>query len=253
MFGDTSAFFYFELESRISTHFDLLRQAQWNSSMQRRSMCGYGNFSFIRFSDSYAYIWCKRTTMQPNKQELEDYYRTHESERLVFRNADKNDVELWLPFFEDEVALSQVGMLSGRFKSMTNYERANAWISRLIERRENDLLGQLIVTEKETGSFLGLGGIIYREEPEALGEWEIAYSLLPEARGKGYATELAIFFRDWAFENSRVESVVSFVHIDNAASQRVTEKNGMHVEKELTFFEMPCRLNRVKREAVVEN
>ncbi|MCR9171187.1 MAG: GNAT family N-acetyltransferase [bacterium] len=118
-----------------------------------------------------------------------------------------------------------------------------------MDRRKNGSFGQLAVTDKKTGEFLGLGGIIFREEPEAFGEWEIAYSLLPEARGKGYATELARYFRDWAFANTRVESVVSFVHINNVASQKVTVKNGMHIDKELTFFEMPCRLNRVYKNA----
>lgn len=186
--------------------------------------------------------------MKPNKEELERYYRTHESERLIFRNLEEADIDHWIPFFKDEEALAYVGMLSGPFKGLSNPERAKAWITKSINRRKNGMFGQLAVTEKETGLFLGLGGIIYREEPEAYGEWEVAYSLLPEARGFGYATELARYFRDWAFANSRVESVVSFVHINNVASQRVTEKNDMHVDKELEFFEMPCKLNRVKRE-----
>lgn len=185
--------------------------------------------------------------MQPNEQELKSYYGKHESERLVFRNLVAEDVELWLPFFEDEETLSHVGMLSGKFRDMTNEERSATWLGRQAERRNKGSLGQLAVIEKESGNFLGVGGIILREESEASGEWEIAYSLLPEARGKGYATELAIYFREWAFTNTRVESLVSFVHINNAASQNVTRKNGMHMEKELLFFEMPCRLNRVFR------
>ena len=185
--------------------------------------------------------------MQPNAQELNDYFREHETERLRFRFFEEADFDRFLPFFEDEKVLSHVGMLSEPFKTMTNPERSATWLGKQTERRKTGLLGQLAVTEKSTGKFLGVGGIILRQEPEAFGEWEIAYSLLPDARGKGYATELAIYFKEWAFENSRIESVVSFVHIDNEASQNVTRKNGMHVEKEMTFFGMPTRLNRVFR------
>jgi len=186
--------------------------------------------------------------MIPTSEELENYYSQQASKRLLFRGFTDEDVQLWIPFFEDEATLEQVGMLSGKFKNMTNEERAAAWLGRQAERRKEGLFGQLAVVEKETGTFLGVGGIILRQEPEAFGEWEIAYSLLPEARGKGYATELAIHFKEWAFANTRVESVVSFVHINNEASQKVTQKNGMHIEKELLFFEMPCRLNRVFRD-----
>lgn len=188
--------------------------------------------------------------MKPNEKELEGYYQTHESDRLKFRNIEEADIDLWTPFFKDEAALAHVGMLSGPYKLLSNPERSRAWLLRQIERRKTGLLGQLAVVEKESGNFIGVGGIILREEPEAYGEWEIAYSLLPEARGKGYATELARYFRDWAFANTQIESVVSFVHINNETSQRVTEKNGMHVEKELIFFEMPCKLNRVYRKEV---
>ena len=187
----------------------------------------------------------KFDNMQPNQQELKSYYREHETERLRFRLFGDADIERWMPFFADTETLNHVGMLSGKFKNMTNSERAAAWISRQMERRVQGTLGQLAVIEKSSGKFIGVGGIILREEPEAKGEWEVAYSLLHEARGNGYATELAVYFKEWAFANTRVESVISFVHIKNEASQNLTRKNGMHIEKEMTFFEMPTRLNRV--------
>jgi len=134
--------------------------------------------------------------MKPSQQELDSYYQTHASERLIFRNLEDADVALWIPFFDDEESLAHVGMLSGPFRFLDNPNRAKAWIGRQVERRKNGLLGQLAVIEKSTGKFIGLGGIILREETGVEGEWEIAYSLLPEARGKGYATELAVYFRD---------------------------------------------------------
>ena len=186
--------------------------------------------------------------MQPTDQERSTYYQHRESERLEFRPVEKEDIALWTPFFEDEVALSHVGMLSGKFKTMTNAERSTAWLERQMERQNTGSLGQLSVVEKATGKFIGVGGIILRGEEGVEDEWEVAYSLLPESRGKGFATEIAIHFRDWAFENTRVKSVISLVHVNNEASQRVTEKNGMHIDRNMIFFEMPVRVNRVFRE-----
>ena len=187
--------------------------------------------------------------MLPNEKEYNAYYQLHESERLSYRPIETSDIALWTPFFENEETLRHVGMLSGKYKAMTNTERASAWLERQMERQKIELLGQLAVLEKATGTFMGVGGIILRQEEGVDGEWEIAYSLLPEARGKGYATELARYFRDWAFQYTRKSSVISMVHINNKASQRVTEKNGMQIDRELTFFEMPVRLNRIFRPA----
>lgn len=185
--------------------------------------------------------------MQPNEHEAKKYYQGQESERLSYRPFEENDRVLWEPFFHEEAVLGHVGMLSGPFKTMSSQERANAWIDRQMERQETGTIGQLAIIEKASGKFIGVGGIIARTDEIINGEWEITYCLLPEFRGKGYATEQCIHFKEWAFQNTSKESMVSVVHVDNIASQNVAEKNGMSVEKEMYYFEMDVRLNRVFR------
>lgn len=38
--------------------------------------------------------------MKPNKEELERYYRTHESERLIFRNLEEADIDRGFHFLK---------------------------------------------------------------------------------------------------------------------------------------------------------
>ncbi len=186
--------------------------------------------------------------MQPTEETRKRYYQGQESERLFFRPFEENDFVLWEPFFHETAVLEFVGMLSGKYKTMNTQEKANSWIGRQIERQKNGSLGQLAIIEKDTGKFIGVGGIIARTDDMIAGEWEITYALLPHARGKGYATEQSVHFKNWAFENTSKESLVSVVQVDNVASQNVGEKNGMSVDREMHYFEMDVRLNRVFRE-----
>ncbi|GAB5417216.1 MAG: hypothetical protein Crog4KO_20820 [Crocinitomicaceae bacterium] len=185
--------------------------------------------------------------MQPSKQDVASYYGGQESERLIYRPFEEADRKLWEPFFDEVAILGFVGMLSGPFKTMSSQERANAWIDRQVERQKTGSIGQLAIIEKDSGNFIGVGGIIARTDEQTGGEWEVTYALLPPYRGKGYATEQSIHFKNWAFENTSRESLISVVQVDNHSSQKVAEKNGMQVEEEMLYFEMNVRINRVYR------
>lgn len=184
--------------------------------------------------------------MKPSYRPTENYYN-QESERLKFREIVEEDIEKWLPFFEDVPSLRFLGMGSGFFKDHTNEERCEKWICRQINRIKEGTFGQLAVIEKSSGKFIGVGGLITRLEDGVLDEIEVTYSLLPEARGKGYATELAVHFKNWAFKNTEVPSVISIIHVDNLPSQKVAANNGMKPERKMKFMEMPVEIHRVYR------
>jgi RimJ/RimL family protein N-acetyltransferase len=71
---------------------------------------------------------------------------------------------------------------------------------------------------------VGAGG--YLGPPSPAGEVEIGYSLLPEARGRGYAVELARFLVDRALAHPGVSRVVAHTDAANAASVAVLERAG---------------------------
>jgi RimJ/RimL family protein N-acetyltransferase len=62
--------------------------------------------------------------------------------------------------------------------------------------------------------------------PPSGGCVEIGYSVIPEARGRGYATELVDALVEHAFEHSAVERVIAHTSDSNVASSQVLIRAG---------------------------
>jgi len=176
-------------------------------------------------------------------------YYSHESDRLHFRALTSADIDHWKLFFEDLDSLRFLGMGSPEFKDLSDTERSAKWINRQLERMTDGTFGQLAVIEKSSGAMIGLGGLIARSDDGLENEIEVTYSLLLSARGKGYATELARHFKEWAFENIALDSVISIIHVDNEPSINVALKNGMSFDKKMEYMGMPVGIYRALRNA----
>lgn len=72
-----------------------------------------------------------------------------------------------------------------------------------------------------------IGDIGFIEPPDEDGNMEFGYSIVPDYRGKGYATEAATAMIEWAFDQPGVKRVAADCLADNYASIRVLEKAGM--------------------------
>lgn len=168
-------------------------------------------------------------------------YYSQSSERLTFRGFKPEDVNRWEPFFHDNPSLEYLGAKT--LEHLSPVEKSVNWIERQIDRQVNSQFGQLAVLDKETGKFIGVGGVIFREL-DAGNEYEITYSLLQEHWRKGLGTELANHFRDYLKNVVGLDSVISIIHVDNEASIKVAIKNGMVLESKFEFMEMPVAVYR---------
>lgn len=86
-------------------------------------------------------------------------------------------------------------------------ERFGIWV--MIERELKQVVGDI--------GFLG---------PPTDGRMEIGYSVVPERRRCGYATESAVALVDWALRQPGVRTVVAGCAKDNVASIRTLERIG---------------------------
>ncbi len=169
----------------------------------------------------------------------ENYYQ-QESDRLIFIPFSSDHKELWASFFIENPTERFLGF---EHSTLTNGEKAHTWIQKQIERQANNEFGQLAVIEKSTQKFIGVGGVISRFINNAF-EYEITYSLLPAFWGRGFGSELAIHFKTYMFHQTTCQSVISIIHVENEASKHVARKNGMQIDREDIFLEMPVYIYR---------
>lgn len=166
------------------------------------------------------------------------YLLTNETtKRLIFKLVDRSYFEDWIAFFKHPDTARFLG-----FQDIgTPYEQATEWFRRVEERYKNDLGGLNALIDKEINKFVGQCGLLV-QDLDGKKELEIGYSILPEYWNLGYATEAAIKCRDFAFQNSFSESLISIIHVDNDKSEKVALKNGMIKIKQTEFRSMAVNI-----------
>lgn len=102
--------------------------------------------------------------------------------------------------------------------------------------------GPWLLVEKETGTFVGRGGLHWTTVEE-IATIELAWSIEPSLHGCGYATEMANAAVNWARE-LRIKELVALVLPANAASRRVAEKVGCEQDGEVDHAGLPHLLFR---------
>ncbi|OJX99642.1 MAG: GNAT family N-acetyltransferase [Rhizobiales bacterium 62-17] len=83
--------------------------------------------------------------------------------------------------------------------------------------------GALMIDERDNGACIGQVGI---NAGPLFPEWELGWLLYSGAEGKGYAFEAARALRDWACEERRLNTLVSYVDPQNERSRRLAERLG---------------------------
>lgn len=90
-------------------------------------------------------------------------------------------------------------------------------------------------------NFHGAPGINDVSAPDAL---ELGWSVFPDRRRNGYATETALALMDWATQVHGIRRFISATTPDNAASLRVHEKLGFARTGEVVDGEIVFELQR---------
>ncbi len=89
---------------------------------------------------------------------------------------------------------------------------------------ETEGFGVWVMIEHDSGSVVGDIGFI--GPPDEAGSIEVGYSVIPDRRRRGYATEAAGAIVEWALSQPDVRVIVAGCDSDNAPSIRVLERLG---------------------------
>jgi [ribosomal protein S5]-alanine N-acetyltransferase len=100
-------------------------------------------------------------------------------------------------------------------------------------------LGKWVATEKSGGHFIGWFSLNY--VPKTV-DVEIGYRLLPDAWGRGYATEGASALARHGFEVLGLYRIIGLTHPENVASQRVLQNAGLRDAGWGRYYDRDLRL-----------
>jgi RimJ/RimL family protein N-acetyltransferase len=152
------------------------------------------------------------------------------TERLELRPWREDDLNEYAAIVSDP----EVGRYVGG-----SQDRATAWrqIAIFIGHRELRGWTSSAVVERASGQLLGRGGLW---QPEGWPGVEVGWILGRSAWGRGYASELGLAVRDYAFGQLGIPHLISVIDPDNVASIRVAEKIGATFERKYDLGGTPC-------------
>lgn len=102
------------------------------------------------------------------------------------------------------------------------------WIARLREKRDPDpwVYGFAVVDPHSEKGNLVIGAASFKGPPDEEQTVEIAYGIISDYQGRGYATEAATALVRFAIDSGNVRVIRAHTLSTNRASQRVLEKCG---------------------------
>ncbi|HEX8572564.1 MAG TPA: GNAT family N-acetyltransferase [Allosphingosinicella sp.] len=167
---------------------------------------------------------------------------TLETPRLRLRGWRSGDFEPHAAMLADDATAR---FITARGKALSE---AGAWSETLwlIGHWQALDFGMFVVEERATGAFVGRVGPL---RPPWWPAFEIAWSLAPAGRGRGYATEAAAAAIQWSFETFAPDRIVSIIDPRNLASRKVAERLGeRRTAERFTPFRDPCDVWELRRE-----
>jgi [ribosomal protein S5]-alanine N-acetyltransferase len=162
-----------------------------------------------------------------------------ETERLLFRPIQSSDFDAWLEFFIDPEFYRHWNA-----EKETPEQECEKWYQNQFNRYTNNLGGMNALVEKSSGALVGHAGLLVQGF-DGVEELEVAYSLQPHFRNKGFATEAARACKAYAFANNFSPSLISIISLSNIPSKKVAIKNGMKIEKQTVYKNNPVFIFRV--------
>jgi ribosomal-protein-alanine N-acetyltransferase len=148
--------------------------------------------------------------------------------RLNLRPFTEKDLDLLFSLHANpEVAKTTIDGIQSR-------EQVQKQLDNFIAHNQKFGFSQWAVFEKESGKFIGRGGLTTRTLSDEVGEkTEVRFAFLPEFWGKGYASEVTQALLKFAFEELKFEIIAASNGLTNEKSFRVLTKNGFRFIKNL--------------------
>lgn len=148
-----------------------------------------------------------------------------ETKRCYLREITHDDLEVLRSVFSDPL------VMEFSLKGALNDEEIKKVIDSSLKRYKDDGVGFWAACLKESNEFIGIVGLPI-QEVEGERFMEIGYRLAQNHWKQGYATEICIACRDYAFNVLGRDHVISIIDPKNKNSINVAKRVGMTKERE---------------------
>jgi RimJ/RimL family protein N-acetyltransferase len=144
---------------------------------------------------------------------------TFETERLLLRKLQKDDVDLIVKLNSDPDVMKYIG------EPDPSIENAQKYVNKRVDGYlDKDGLGIFVAETKTTGEIIGWFCLKYIDDTE---EVEIGFRLHKKYWNMGFATEGATCLTDFGFNELKLSEIVGIALPENKASQHVLIKIGL--------------------------
>lgn len=155
-----------------------------------------------------------------------------ETSRLILRAIEKTDAT---GLFELD-SHPEVHKFIGT-KPLTKLEQAVEVIDKLQQQYKENGIGRYAVIDKVSNDFLGWSGFKFWRTPlnNKINFYELGYRFIPKYWGKGYATESAQAWVNYAFEAFPIKALYAITDPLNYNSKNVLKKVGFQEMAEIDY------------------
>jgi ribosomal-protein-alanine N-acetyltransferase len=158
-----------------------------------------------------------------------------ESERLILRKLDINDVDQIFEF----TSLPETSEILSWFPH-SDKSVSRTFIKNIISKYSNNEVSQWAIELKSDKIVIGIAGFVQFFSEHSRGE--IAYVLSPKYQNKGYMTEALKMVLEYGFNMIKLRRIEAKCEINNFSSERVLQKLGFRLEG--------CFYNFIKRKGL---
>ena len=148
---------------------------------------------------------------------------TVETERLLLRPLEMDDLDAFAPVWADAVVMRHIGSGAPRDR-----EGSQELLTRLVAHWDEHGFGLWAVVPKGEPGPVGWAGLMVPSFlPSVLPAVEVGWLLARPWWGRGLASEAGAAAIDWGFGGLGLDRLISIIYADNTPSLRVADRLGM--------------------------
>lgn len=157
-----------------------------------------------------------------------------ETKRLLLRPLEASDAPGMFALDSNPAVHEFLGK-----KPIQTIEQVQTNIAAVQEQYVRHGIGRWAIIDKATNDFIGWSGLKYEPNVRPFAYYDLGYRLREEYWGRGIATESAIPFLQYGFEELGLDVLHAGADVQNSASNRVLQKLGFRLVETFEYDGQP--------------